>query len=380
MLSFWERESLLQYDYIIIGSGIVGLNAAINLKIAQPKARVVILERGIFPSGASTRNAGFACFGSVAELLDDSNTTSEEDMYHLFVSRRKGIELLRARLGDATIGFVQEGSHELLKASESDVLDKVEYFNALFKDVAETPIFSLAPDIIAKNGFSNRQFRYAIAANLEGSIHTGNMMAALINMCQSLGVTILTGATVTKIHATSQNVSIDVQDTIRNSILPFTAQKVIVCTNAFSDLFFPNMDMAPGRGQVMITQPIPNLQVKGIFHFDKGYYYFRAIDNRILIGGGRNLDFEGECTTAFGSNVRIEAALTDLLSNDILPHQKYEWDMKWSGIMAFGQQKWPILQTSHQRIYGAFRLGGMGVALGAQLAADLTALVLAEND
>ncbi|MGZ5243758.1 MAG: hypothetical protein ACXWW0_07675 [Bacteroidia bacterium] len=32
MLSFWERESFLHYDIIIIGSGIVGLSTAISLK------------------------------------------------------------------------------------------------------------------------------------------------------------------------------------------------------------------------------------------------------------------------------------------------------------------------------------------------------------
>ena len=29
-----------------------------------------------------------------------------------------------------------------------------------------------------------------------------------------------------------------------------------------------------------------NLKIKGSFHYEKGYYYFRNIDNRILLGGG----------------------------------------------------------------------------------------------
>ena len=64
MLSFWEKQSFLEYDYILIGSGLVGLSAASCIKEKHPDKSVLVLERGIFPSGASTKNAGFACFGA----------------------------------------------------------------------------------------------------------------------------------------------------------------------------------------------------------------------------------------------------------------------------------------------------------------------------
>ena len=64
-LSFWEKESFLnRSDYVIIGSGIVGLSAALHLKQREKGKKVTVLERGILPSGASTKNAGFACIGS----------------------------------------------------------------------------------------------------------------------------------------------------------------------------------------------------------------------------------------------------------------------------------------------------------------------------
>jgi glycine/D-amino acid oxidase-like deaminating enzyme len=62
-LSYWEIKTWLSdIDYTIIGSGIVGLNCALNLKKKFPKAKVLILEKGMVPQGASTKNAGFACF------------------------------------------------------------------------------------------------------------------------------------------------------------------------------------------------------------------------------------------------------------------------------------------------------------------------------
>ena len=61
-LSYWERTSwFANIDYTIVGSGIVGLNCALELKNKHPQARILILEKGMLPQGASTKNAGFAC-------------------------------------------------------------------------------------------------------------------------------------------------------------------------------------------------------------------------------------------------------------------------------------------------------------------------------
>jgi len=39
---------------------------------------LLILERGPFSSGASTKNAGFACFSSLTEVLDDIKIVGKE--------------------------------------------------------------------------------------------------------------------------------------------------------------------------------------------------------------------------------------------------------------------------------------------------------------
>ena len=80
-LSYWEiKQWFQQVDFTIVGSGIVGLNCALNLKRNHPNAKVLVLEKGTLPQGASTKNAGFACFGSLSELIDDLNSHSEEEV------------------------------------------------------------------------------------------------------------------------------------------------------------------------------------------------------------------------------------------------------------------------------------------------------------
>jgi len=82
--SIWEKESFYApKDVIIVGSGFAGLWCAYYLKKRKPKLSVAIVDRGIIPAGASTRNAGFACFGSLTELLQDAQKNGEEKMLQL---------------------------------------------------------------------------------------------------------------------------------------------------------------------------------------------------------------------------------------------------------------------------------------------------------
>ncbi|TNF41570.1 MAG: FAD-dependent oxidoreductase, partial [Cytophagales bacterium] len=57
MISYWEQKNFLNHDLIVVGSGFTGLSTAIHFKKKNPKAKVLVLEKEIFPTGASTKNA-----------------------------------------------------------------------------------------------------------------------------------------------------------------------------------------------------------------------------------------------------------------------------------------------------------------------------------
>ena len=134
-------------------------------------------------------------------------------------------------------------------------------------------------------------------------------------------------------------------------------------------------NIVPARAQVLVTKPINNLKVKGTFHLEQGYYYFRNIDQRILIGGGRNLDFKSESTMEFGQTSIVQSKLEELLKNTIIPNINFEIDYSWSGIMGIGNKKKPILKKLSNNVSCGVRLGGMGVAIGASVGRDLADLI-----
>src|SRR3954464_8647502 len=92
--SYWElKQYFKKFDLIVIGSGIVGLSTAISYKKKNKKASVLIIENRRLPSGASTKNAGFACFGSPSELLDDLDKMSEETVWQTVEMRARALQM-----------------------------------------------------------------------------------------------------------------------------------------------------------------------------------------------------------------------------------------------------------------------------------------------
>ena len=368
-LSYWELKNwFTNVDFTIVGSGIVGLHCGLQLRERFPKAKILILEKGILPQGASTKNAGFACFGSISEIIDDLKTHSEEEVIQLVQKRVEGLKLLRNRLGDEVIDFKPYGGYELfLKDDENfynECLQKLPFINDVLKPLFKTDVFAKEID---RFNFS-AIFENLIFNPFEGQIDTGNMMQALLKEAVSKDILILNQQNVTSFQDLKDKVEV-----VTNEI-SFVTNKLLFATNGFA-AELTNNQVKPARAQVLITKPIENLDIKGTFHLDKGYYYFRNIGNRILFGGGRNLDFDGETTTNLSQSKIIQDKLEELLKTVILPNQDVEIEHRWSGIMGVGNHKNPIVEQLSNNVYCGVRMGGMGVAIGSLIGKELADLV-----
>lgn len=368
-LSYWEYKTWLSnVDFTIVGSGIVGLNCALRLREKHPSAKIVILEKGILPQGASTKNAGFACFGSLSEILDDLNTHSEEEVVNLVKRRVNGLQLLREKLGDTTIDFQPLGGYELFTKEDTALYEacvaQKERINQLLFPVFNGNVFSEVDNLFQ---FENIQSKY-IFNQFEGQIDTGKMMQALLQKAVSQHIQILNSVSVEHFSETGNAVH------VKTNQFDFYTNKLLIATNGFASQLLQE-NVQPARAQVLITKPIPNLHIKGTFHLDKGYYYFRNIDNRILFGGGRNLDFTGEQTTEFAQTALIQQKLEELLKTTILPNKNVEIEHRWSGIMGVGTQKKPIVKPLSDHVFCGVRLGGMGVAIGSLVGKELADLI-----
>ncbi len=153
-------------------------------------------------------------------------------------------------------------------------------------------------------------------------------------------------------------------------------KQLLIATNGFASTLFPQLDVRPARAQVLVTDPIPGLKLKGSFHYDEGYYYFRNVEDRILFGGGRNLDFEGETTITMDTTEQIQESLEKMLRENLCAYAPVKIDLRWSGIMGIGPTKKTIVKKTEGQIYCAVRMGGMGVAIGSLIGEEAADLVL----
>ena len=378
-ISVWEQSTYFApKDLVIVGCGFVGLWTAYEAIQKNPKLNITILERGVIPSGASTRNAGFSCFGSVSELMYDVQLMGEAAMLETVKMRYDGLQRIQKVFKSKEIDYNQWGGYELFegkktaKDSSSALYDisrlenDIAYLNKILAPALKTPkkngkylpIYTNASKDIKKLGFQGIE---ALAFNqMEGQLNSAKLVLALQKAVQAKGVQILFSTEVRKFKSHKKGVTITT-----NLDAPIEAKQFLICTNGFAKQLMPSLDVVPARGQVFVTEPIKNLKFKGCFHFDEGYYYFRNLGNRLLLGGARNADFKNEKTYSLDTSDTIQKVLEQFMMERILPKgsKKPKIELRWSGTMGMGKIKKPIIEQLQPNVYCAVRMSGMGVAI-----------------
>jgi glycine/D-amino acid oxidase-like deaminating enzyme len=371
-LSIWEKESFFApQDVIIIGSGFVGLWSALHIKFLNPDYKITVVERGLIPTGASTRNAGFSCFGSPSEIISDAATMGEDNMWQLVEMRYRGLMEIQKYFTHDEIGYDPSGGYECFANASADWEDSSEKLswlnNGMQKITGIANVFTVQDEKIASMGFG---FNHLIENKLEGGLHSGKLIQTLLKKVQGLGVQVLTGMDIKNYEKINNDIVLQT-----TADITLQAKQLLLCTNAFTKQLIPDIDIIPNRGQVLVTNPIPNLKIKGTFHFDKGYYYFRNVGNRLLLGGARNKDFERENTTEMLTTETIQQELENFMRQYLLPNTSFTITDRWSGIMAMGKEKLPIVQSISDNVFCCVRMSGMGVALAPVVAQKVAQLM-----
>ena len=369
-ISVWEKETYYApKDVVIVGCGFVGLWTAYELIHKYPKLKITILEKGTIPSGASTRNAGFSCFGSVSELMFDVELMGEATMLETVKMRYQGLQRIQAVFDKKVMDYEGNGGYELIEKNGSYPIerlnDDIAYLNKILAPVlgignkkSSAPIYKDVSNKISQFGF--QQIQALAYSPYEGQLHSAKLVIALQQAVQAKGVQILFNTEVKKFKSHSGGVSI--QTNLEGDL---ETKQMVICTNGFAKTLLPKLDVVPARGQVFVTAPIPDFRLKGTFHFDEGYYYFRNVGDRLLLGGARNKAFAAEKTTSLETTKLIQDTLEQFMMKRILPKgsKKPKIEMRWSGVMAMGKEKKPIIQEVQPNVYCAVRMNGMGVAI-----------------
>jgi len=367
--SFWEEDIWYKpYDVVIVGGGLVGLQTAQFLTAVSPNLRVAVLDRQFPPLGASTRNAGFACVGSLGELADDVEAIGFDATIDLIERRCEGLRLLRQTLGDATIDYQTLPNVELFRKGEEEVLAKAEYLlPTINKALQSKRNLAEGPYQIEGPGKLGRGMMYvaSISNAFEGQLHPGKMMQALYKKCIANGVTCFSES-VKEVFADGV--------ALENGRV-FKAQHVVVATNGFTKRLL-SAEIEPALNQVIVSEPIVGLQWQAPIHLEQGYGYLRRIGNRVLVGGFRNRFKDSSETDQFHLNSELGTHLREVLVSVLPMNANPRIDFEWSGVLGLGATRKPEVRRLDSGLVLAAGLGGMGVALGSLLGKEAAQMIL----
>jgi glycine/D-amino acid oxidase-like deaminating enzyme len=267
------------------------------------------------------------------------------------------------------------GGYELYEEgiiSEEKLNENIAYLNSLLKPITRTKkTYRLADEQISEFGFGKT--KHLVKNNLEGYQHSGKLVEGLLHKVQGMGVNVLNAVEIHSLEHLDKGIEL-------RTNLPFnlSTEKLLLCTNAFTRDLLPALDIVPARGQVLLTSPIKNLPFRGTFHSDEGFYYFRNLGDKVLLGGARNKAFQEESTTDLQTSGLIQHELEKYLAEVILPHFQHQYtiEYRWAGIMAFGNEKTPIVKQVANNVFCAVRMSGMGVALAPIVAQQVTGMMM----
>ncbi len=374
--SYWEKQQYFDsIDVLIVGAGLVGLQTALELKARMPLLKITVIDRHFLPLGASTRNAGFACFGSPTELLFDLQTRSEEEVFTLFSNRYKGVQKLRHRVRHADVEWIPNGGYELIHPAYSDIRpdeSHIDYLNTQIENYTGLKDYFVPIKTQQWNGpmpdcshiFFNKE---------EACLHPVKLWEVLHRLAKAQGINVLFSLDVSEWKEDAGGVFVK----LASGITVF-ARKMLICVNAFAKQLVPGLDIWPARNQVFVLKPMREFLHDACFHVNCGFIYFRGVHGKLLIGGGRHIATDEEYGTDWTINEKIKQFLLEFAKSNILKDNPFVIESHWVGILGLGPAKKPIIEMVSQSVGVAVRMGGMGVALSS-LAAEGAAEMLYQN-
>lgn len=369
--SYWEDIGYLKSpDYLVVGAGLVGMYTAYSIKELNPLADVLVIERGAFSQGASTKNAGFACFGSASELLEDVRIYGEEKVIETVRMRFDGLKLSRQLFSDEVIEFDPCGGMDVFSKENAGIFeDCADHLGEINDIVYQATGIESVFSINQGNPPGCQGFDNYIRNRAEGSLNTALLNQKLYELCISKKVRFLFGVHVLKINTEQKYAECE-------NIGKIYAQNILLTVNGFIPQLMPIKDVTAVRNQVIVTEKIEGLSLKGCYHMDRGYVYFRQVDQRILIGGGRNILGISEVTDQLDTTPEAIRLLKNIIAKHIALDKVPEIEYHWSGILGIGSDKKPIIQEAIPGVFVGVRMGGMGVAISSIVGKQLAELTL----
>lgn len=296
----------------MIGGGVTGCSCALTL--AERGVRVRLFDAREIAGGASGRNGGFALRGAAVPYDAARAQLGHERARRYMALTERALDRMSDLAGDAIrrVGSLRlawdEAERDALRA-EHDAL-REDGFAVEWADDLDPPLDELAHG--------------AILHPHDGAIVPARWVRRLARHAADAGADI-------RQHTTVELGSID-------------ADAVVVAADGFTAALLP--ELAPyvvaTRGQVLATEPLPELRYPRPHYARGGYDYWQQLpDGRLVLGGQRDASFATEETDVEEATEGIQSRLDDL-AEQLVGHRP-RVAKRWAGIWGTTPDLMPLV-------------------------------------
>jgi gamma-glutamylputrescine oxidase len=344
-----KREE--RFDVVIIGGGLIGAGCAYLLS-QRDNMKVALVESGKIAHGSSGRNGGFVLRGiqsyyNNAVKLYGRKTAAE--VYRFAEENQAMIKQFVEKYGNC---FDYETCGSYLLACSLEELEELAESADLMRDDG----FDLE---FLKEDPLERDFYGAMVNPLDVGINPVKLVRAL---AVASNARIFEDDTVVRIEYDG---AVSVQTASRT----LKCERALLATNAYTPLLVSWFvdKIQPARGQAMVTKPLRKRILDRLCYANYGWEYFRQLsDNRLLLGGCRQLFLNEELGYADMTTKSVQGALQSYLKDRFPDVAGVQIDYRWSGLMGFTADGLPLVGESEQipGLFFAVACNGHGLGYG----------------
>ena len=379
-VSLWQRplartnaSTTEHCDVAIIGAGITGLSAAIELE--SRGVSTIILEADTVGSKASGRNAGYLIRGAAENYSTACQTLGADTARFLWDWTQQNLDGLKALGIESTKSYAQRPSC-IVALGEPEHSELVESQRLLASDGFESSVITPAQapsDLLWQSGKPTI-----------GLINPNDAVCSPTELVDLLTATLAA----TPIYENAEVFRLEDHDTriaLRTRSIDVIASRVLICTNAYADGLIPVLKgiITPNRGQMLAIKPHnpAHAKLEFAYYINHGSEYVRSAPNdHIIFGGARTYHQELEATATDAVTDEVQSKLESFVK-ELLTDQ-YEVTARWSGIMGFSPDSMPIIgqvpihTLDNSNIWYCGGLTGHGMSMGYQTARHAVGVML----
>ena len=365
-VSIWQRHpnhSTEHCDVAIIGAGITGLSAALELEARGISG--IVLEADYAGSKASGRNAGFLIRGAAENYANATRVLGRDTTRFLWDWTQQNLRGLKKLGIESTPSYAPRPSC-VLALGEPEHSELTESFDLMREDglPCELIVQGNAPDDpVWRSGKPSIGL-----VNIEDAVCSPIELVSLLGT--SLASTpVFEDAEVYRIEDEGSRIR------LRTRAVDVVCSRVLVCTNAYASGLIPSLKgiVTPNRGQMVAIRPRNKIdaRLEFAYYLNHGSEYVRsAPGDLVIMGGCRTYHADDEATSADETSDAVQDHLEQYVRELIT--QDYEVTARWSGIMGFSPDGMPIVSEvsvntlENRNIWFCGGLTGHGMSMGYQ--------------